>query len=75
MSWMKNLFYFENTWSFAIIWLEQKKVDKVFILKQQTNLMKTWWKPWLTDIKYPKKIAFCGTNALVLLTTVIIIDT
>ena len=36
----KNLFYSENELSFAIIWLEQRKVDKVFLVKQQT-----WWKP------------------------------
>ena len=26
----------------AIIWSEQKKVDKLFFVKQQTNLVKTW---------------------------------
>ena len=35
MSWKRrNLFYFENAISFTIIWLEQKKIDKVFLVKQ-----------------------------------------
>ena len=38
----KNLFYFENALSFTIFWSEQKKVDKVFLVKQQTNLWKIW---------------------------------
>ena len=30
----KNCFYFENALFFAIIWSEQKKIDKVFLVKQ-----------------------------------------
>ena len=37
----KICFYFKNALFFAIILLEQKKVDKVFFVRQQTNLMKT----------------------------------
>ena len=38
----KKLFYFKNALIFAIIWSEQMKVDKVFHVKQQTSLLKTW---------------------------------
>ena len=31
------MFYFENALSFAKIWLEEKKVDKVFIVQKQQN--------------------------------------
>ena len=37
-----KLFYFENALSFSIIWSEQKRVDKVFLVKQ---LKQIWWKP------------------------------
>ena len=36
----KKMFCFENALSFAKIWLEEKKVDKVFIVQKQQN----WWK-------------------------------
>ena len=38
----KKIFYFENALFFPTIWLEKKKVDKVFLVKQQRNLVKTW---------------------------------
>ena len=43
---LKNLFFFENALPFAIIfWPEKKKlkeVDRVFLVNQQTNPVKTW---------------------------------
>ena len=38
----KKLFYFENALSFTNILIRTNKVDKVFLAKQQSNLMKTW---------------------------------
>ena len=51
------------------------KFDKVFLVKQETNLKKTWeggevegdyWNslvidPWLIGTKYPKQIILCDT--------------
>ena len=80
--------YFENTLFFAIILSEKNKFDKVFILKQEKNLVKTWKRggmretmgggflltSWLIAIKYPKQITLFDTNTVILLIIVIIID-
>ena len=46
MSWKKNIVLLWKCIILhainAIIWSEQNKVDKVFIVKQKTNLVKTW---------------------------------
>ena len=36
----KKLFYIQSAFFFAIIWSEQNKIDKVFLVKQQTYLLK-----------------------------------
>ena len=41
VSWKKKSAFFENVFFFAKIWSEQKKVDEVLLVKQQTNLVKT----------------------------------
>ena len=63
---------------------KQKRTDKVFLAKQQTNLIKTWsggggtivaaflWAPWLIDIKHPKHITLCDTNAVILLLIIVL---
>ena len=67
--------------------------DEVFLVKQQTNLVKTWLvegvegvggggadntivgalllTPRFMDIKYPKHIALCDTNSVILLIVII----
>ena len=40
ISWKKDCFVLK-TYFFAIVWSEQKKIDKVFLANQQTNLVKT----------------------------------
>ena len=88
ISWKKFFFYFKNALFFAIIWSEQKKVDKLFLVKQQANLVKTWLggrveetfggafllTPWLVGTKYPNQITLCDNNTVILLIIVIIID-
>ena len=82
------MFYSEKALLFAIIWSEQKKVDEVFLVKQEK-----WWKPgkekgwgetiggaflstpWVIVVKYPKQITMTDTNTVILLIIVIIIDT
>ena len=62
----------------------------LFLAKQQTNLVKTWFgeggggetnvaafllTPWLMGIKYPDDIALYGSNTLMLIIIVIMIHT
>ena len=41
ISWKKDCFVLK-IYFFAIVWSEQKKIDKVFLANQQTNLVKTY---------------------------------
>ena len=87
---LENLFFLENALSFTIIfWLEKKKlkeVDKVFLVKQQTNPVQTWWGQgeafggvfYWRDGSRPiisKKMILRDTNTVISLTTVIIVET
>ena len=67
----------------------KEKINKVFLVKQQTNLVKTWLgegggsetkfgafllTPWLLGTKYPKDITLCESNTVMVLIIAIMID-